>query len=110
VLRRPSPLNIRADQICDRSVWVEPDGVHEALAWDAELVACALDRRPRRALKEAEDEVIRGEQQGAEVGDAVSTGRAVGSLAAGCDLFNFGLGDPGPVALGCEEARSGTSR
>ena len=61
-------------------------------------VADVLHGGPGRALEEAENEIISGEQQRVEVGDAIAArGRSHGALR---DYLEVGLGDAGPVALG----------
>src|SRR5262245_56717719 len=77
----------------------EPDGFHEAFAGDAEPVAGLDDGRPGGALEQAQHQVVGGEQQRAEVGDAAASCAGPGPGALG-DLLEAGLGDAGPVAFG----------
>src|SRR5260370_36651563 len=78
----------------------EPGRVHEPFAGDAEPVGRLEDARPRRALEQAQNQVIGGEEQRAEVGDPVAArAQACGGGAFG-DLLEVGLGDAWPVAFG----------
>src|SRR5215510_6851977 len=84
----------------DGKAGAEPGCVHEPFAGDAEPVAGPDDGRPRRALEQAQHEVIDGEQQRAEVGDPVAARAQTCGGGAFGDLLEVGLGDAWPVALG----------
>jgi YVTN family beta-propeller protein len=66
--------------------------------WDAEPVLTCFTA-VREGPWKAQNEIISGEQQRAEAGDAIAARVRAGSRRAVRDLLEFGLGDAGPTAL-----------
>src|SRR3954468_16213686 len=86
----------------------EPDRVYEPLARDACSLARALDGGARGPVEEAQHELVVGEQQRAEVDDAVAGRAPVEPHGAAGDMLELALADAGPETLCCVEHRVGT--